>query len=213
MKMPDPSRAYPIQLPDGSDHKGTVFLSEVIEHPNIEVGAFTYASDDEPPSDWAARLAPYLFSFSSERLVIGKFCQIARGVRFITSSANHAMDGLTTFPFPVFDRDVRAEYQPDTRDTVIGHDVWLGYGALVLPGARIGNGAIIGAGAVVRGVVPDFAVATGNPATVLRMRYADDTIARLNRLAWWDWPAERVAVARGALLSGDIDALEALALQ
>ncbi len=211
MPLPDPQRRYPITLPDGSPHAGTVFLSRAVNHPRLEVGDYTYASDFEPPQDWAMRLAPYLFATSAERLRIGKFCQIAHGVRFITSSANHAMDGLSTFPFPVFDPDTMAGYQPDKRDTVIGHDVWLGYGALVLPGAQIGNGVIIGAGAVVRGTVPDYAIVTGNPACVARMRLKRADIKRLLELQWWHWPAKVVARAEPALLAGDISALESYA--
>ena len=212
--MIDPTKPHPILLPDGSALTGTVLLSAVIEHPQFQVGDFTYASDFDPPdtaADWAGRLAPYLFPFSSERLVIGRFCQIAHGARFITSSANHDTRGLTTFPFPVFDTDRRAGYQPDTRDTVIGNDVWIGANALILPGARIGDGAIIGAGAVVRGAVPDYAVMTGNPATVARHRFAPSTIARLKELAWWDWPAETIAAAQDVLCAADLDALAALA--
>lgn len=209
--LPDPTAVFPIILPDGSPHRGTVLLCNVIDHPNITVGAYTYASDFDPPQDWAARLVPYLFPFSQERLTIGAFSQIAHGVRIITASANHQTDGLSTFPFPVFDAETRVGYQPDTRDTVIGHDVWLGYGALVLPGARIGNGVIVGAGAVVRGTVPDYAVIAGNPAQVVRMRFAPDEIALLNGLAWWDWPTEHLAAARQVLEAGDLAALQQLA--
>lgn len=209
--LPDAARRHPITLPDGSPHVGTVHLKAVIDHPRFVVGDYTYASDFDPPEDWAARLAPYLFPFSQESLSIGKFCQIAHGVRFIGSSANHATDGLTTYPFTVFDPDAMTGYQPDTRDTTIGHDVWLGYGAMVLPGARIGNGVIVGAGSVVRGAIPDYAIVTGNPAKVVRMRFSEDVIARLNALAWWDWPAERIAAARPAFEVGDVGALERLA--
>lgn len=211
--LPDPARAYPITLPDGSAHPGTVFLSRVIDHPRFRVGDYTYASDfDPPPKDgWAARLAPYLFDFSQEELRIGRFCQIAHGVRFIGSSANHAIDGISTFPFAVFDPQTMLGYQPDCRDMEIGHDVWLGYGAMVCPGARIGNGAIIGAGSVVRGAVPAYAVACGNPAQVVRMRFSPEQIARLERLCWWDWPRERLETAVEALQKADIDTLERLA--
>ncbi len=142
--------------------------------------------------------------------MIGRFCQIAHGVRFITSSANHAQDGLSCYPFPVFDPAQMADFQPDTRDTVVGHDVWIGYGALVLPGARIGDGAIIGAGAVVRGTVPPYGIVTGNPATVQRYRFSKPQIARLLSLKWWHWPPEALARAEPALLSGDLDMLEDL---
>ncbi|MDU8910332.1 CatB-related O-acetyltransferase [Aestuariicoccus sp. MJ-SS9] len=207
--LPDADCVHPITLPDGSAHPGTVFLRNVIDMPNVEIGAYTYASDFDPPDEygWAARLAPYLFGFSQERLIIGKFCQIAHGVRFIGASANHETRGLSTFPFAVFNPETMLGYQPDTRDTVIGHDVWLGYGAKVLPGARIGNGVIVGAGAVVRGDIPDYAIVTGNPAQVVRMRFAPKVIARLNALAWWDWPIDRIVASRAALEAGDIDAL------
>lgn len=208
--FPDPGRAYPITLPDGSEHKGTVFLNQVISHPNFETGDYTYASDFDPPDDWAACLAPYLFEGGPDRLIIGKYCQIAGGVRFITSGANHAMDGATTFPFPIFDPAQIGSYRPDCRDTIVGHDVWLGYRAMVCPGARIGNGVIVGAGAVVRGTVPDFSVVVGNPSQVIRMRFSPDDIERLLKMAWWDWPAAKVKRAVPALLSGDISALESL---
>jgi virginiamycin A acetyltransferase len=207
-RFPDAGRAYPVELPDGSAHKGTVFLDQVIDHPGIKVGAYSYASDFDPPEDWAARLAPYLFAGGPDTLRIGKFCQIAHGVRFVTSGANHAMDGLTTFPFPIFNPATIGSYRPDNRDTEIGHDVWLGFGAIVCPGARVGNGVIIGAGAVVRGTVPDYAIVVGNPGQVVRMRFGADKIAALQALAWWNWPAERIALAVPALLSDDIDALQ-----
>ena len=211
MTLPDPGRRYPITLRDGSDHAGTVFLNRVIDHPRFRAGDYSYASDFDPPKDWAARLAPYLFPTSAETLTLGRFCQIAHGVRFITASANHAQNGITCFPFPVFDPAEMATYQPDRRDTVVGHDVWIGYGATILPGARIGNGAIIGASAVVRGTVPAYAVVTGNPGQVIRFRFGPDTIARLQSLAWWDWPPDLIARAEPALLSGDLAALAALA--
>lgn len=211
--LPPADAVHPIILPDGTPHAGTVHLTAVIDHPCVEVGAHTYASDfDPPPPDgWVSRLAPYLFPFSKDRLVIGKFCQIAHGVRFIGGSANHETRGISTYPFMVFDREAMQGTQPDTRGIEIGHDVWLGTGALVLAGARIGSGAIIGAGAVVRGEIPPYAVVTGNPAQVVRMRFTEDEIARLLRLAWWDWPPERIAAARPALEAADVAALEALA--
>jgi virginiamycin A acetyltransferase len=212
--LPEARAPYPITLPDGSRHTGTVHLSEVArDHPQFEAGAFSYASDFDPPPElagWATRLAPYLFPFSKERLVIGRFCQIAHGVRFITASANHAMDGLTAYPFPIFAPEEMAGFQPDTRDTIIGSDVWIGYGATILPGARIGHGAIIGAQAVVRGTVPDYAIVTGNPGTVARFRFAPDQIATLLDLAWWDWPVDAITAARGALEAGDLEALARL---
>lgn len=210
MPLPDPKTAFPITLPDGSKHTGTVLLSAVIDQDNIKVGDYTYASNFDPPEDWAQHLVPYLYPFSQGTLHIGKFCQIAHGVRFITSSANHAMDGLSCYPFPIFGETVPDDYQPDKRDTVVGHDVWLGYGAMVLPGAQIGHGAIIGAGAVVRGTVPPYGIVTGNPGTVVKKRFDDATIVEILDIAWWDWPKEKIERAIQAIMAGDIDALKAV---
>ena len=210
-ELPDATRRHPITLPDGTTHQGTVYLKPAIDHPNWEIGAFSYASDFDPPEDWASRLAPYLYPGAPDRLVIGRYCQIAHGVRFVTASANHARDGISAFPFPVFDPATMRDYTPDTRDIVIGNDVWLGMGATVCPGTRIGNGVIVGTRAVVSGKVPDYAVVTGNPARVQRLRFLPDEIARLNRLAWWDWSSDRVAAAQALIQGGDVAALEGFA--
>jgi len=201
-----------MRKPDGSAFEMMVHLSEVIDQPNFQVGEFSYATDFDPPENWAQRLAPYLFPGSSERLIIGRFGQFAHGTRFITASANHWMGGVSTYPFSVMDPARIAGHLAmlgQLPDTVIGHDVWTGHGAMIMPGARIGNGVIVGAGSVVRGTVPDFAVVIGNPARVVRMRFSDDVIARLQRLAWWDWPIEAIEDNVGLLEAQDIDALEA----
>ena len=210
----DRDALYPMRFPDGRENRGLVHLARVIEHPNIAVGDFTYASTFDPPEDWAARLAPYTYAGAPERLVIGRFSQIADRVRIITASANHPMTGISTYPFAIFDHARVGDYIDQISglpDTVIGHDVWLGDGAVILPGARIGSGVIVGAGAVVGGTVPDYAIVAGNPGRVLRMRFPAEDVARLLALAWWDWPVERIAAATGALARGDIDALERLA--
>ncbi len=208
----DPTLRHPLVLPDGTALPTMVYLSQVIDHPNIRIGDFTYANDFDPPDDWAGRLAPYLYPGAPERLEIGRFCQIAHGVRFITASANHAMDGLTTFPFPVFDPETIDGYKAGFTglpDTVIGHDVWIGHGALILPGVRIGSGAIIGAGAVVTRDVAPYSVVAGNPARLVRPRFEKGIADRLLALAWWDWPLDRIKAAIPALLAPDIAALEA----
>lgn len=211
LPLPDRTEKHPIILPDGTRHPGTVLLSSVNTYPNVEVGDWTYASAFDPPENWIARLAPYIFPHAQDRLQIGKFCQIADSVRFITATANHWMTGPSTYPFPILDMSRFMPALPDTRDIVVGHDVWLAYGAMVLAGSRIGNGVIVGAGAVVRGNVPDYAVVIGNPAQVVRMRYSADEIDRLNALAWWDWPKEAIEAAEPALLSGSVADLEAYA--
>jgi len=211
--FPDPETRTPVCLPDGSAHEGTVFLKPAITHPRWQVGDYSYASAHHPPADWASHLAPYLFEFSPEKLVIGKFCQIADGVTFITSSANHRYDGFTSYPFAIFDggaSDGRPSMPEPGPDTVIGHDVWLGQGAKLLPGARIGSGTIVGAGAVVAGEVPPYSIVAGNPGTVRRARFDREVIERLLELAWWDWPIERILAQEAALCSGDPTLLDAL---
>jgi virginiamycin A acetyltransferase len=201
---------HPLTFPDGTVHPDMVHLNRVIDHPNITVGDYSYANDFDPSDDWAARLAPYLFPGAPERLVIGRFCQIAHGVRFITASANHAMGGITTYPFGVFDPATLEGFRDGFEglpDTEVGHDVWIGHGALILPGARIGSGAIIGAGAVVAGRVPPYAVVAGNPARVIRMRFGAAEVEQLLQIRWWDWPLERIRAALSALLAADVEAL------
>ncbi|QHQ34736.1 CatB-related O-acetyltransferase [Algicella marina] len=213
MALAKPEMRHPLILPDGTAHKGNVFLRQVIDHPNIEIGDYTYAHDDRQPEDWATTLAPYLFPGAPERLKIGRFCQLAQGVQIVTSSANHDMRGLSTYPFPIFDPERFLSYissLPEGRDTVIGNDCWLGREAMILPGARLGNGVIVGARAVVSGEVPDYAIVAGNPGKVVRMRLSDADIARMLELAWWDWPIEAIEAAIPALEKGDLAALEAL---
>lgn len=213
MSFPSPDDRHPVPMPDGSRHPAAVFLKAVIDHPRIEVGDYTYAFSFDPPEDWAGRLAPYLYPASPERLVIGRFCQIAHGVRIVTASADHRHDGISSFPFAIFGGGVEGRPSMPTRfpDTVIGHDVWLGDGALVRPGARIGSGVIVGAGAVVGGTVPDYAVVAGNPARVIRMRFPPDTIARLLALAWWDRPMDWILAHEAEICGGDVAALESAA--
>lgn len=201
----DPDLLHPHRLPDGTPNRSIVHLPRAIAQDNVKIGDFTYANDFDPPDDWRARLAPYLYPGAPERLIMGRYGAIAHGARFITASANHPMTGISTYPFPIFDPSALSLWQgglADLPDTVIGHDVWIGHGALVLPGARIGHGVIVGAGAVVGGTVPDYAVVAGNPARILRMRYGPDDIARLLDLAWWDWPPEQVRAALPALING-----------
>ncbi|MEP3435890.1 MAG: CatB-related O-acetyltransferase [Hoeflea sp.] len=210
----DAGLRHPIILPDGSPHAGTVHLSQVIDHPNISVGAYSYYSGFDARTDYAAALAPYLYPGAPEHLVIGKFCQIAHGVRIITSSANHAMDGFSTYPFAVFNPELIGGYAAtidNRRDTEIGNDVWLGFESVVMPGVRIGNGAIIAARAVVTSDVPDYAIFGGNPGRVLRRRFPDDVVQQLLDLAWWDWDIDRIGRHVDAITGADINALKQVA--
>lgn len=214
MPFPNPNTVHPIKLQDGTAHQGTVFLNAVLEHPRIEVGDYTYMSAHEPliePTDIAQRLAPYLWEFAPERLVIGKFCQIAHGVQFITSSANHRMDGLSSFPFLVFGGgwENRPSLPAPGPDTIVGNDVWFGTGAMIMPGVTIGDGAIIAAGAVVTKDVDPYTIVGGNPAQLIRRRLPEPDAERMQLLAWWDWPIEHIAQHEAEICGTDLDALAA----
>jgi virginiamycin A acetyltransferase len=206
----DATLRHPLTNLDGAPHQQTVQLARVIDHPNITVGDYTYYNDFDPVDDYAARIAPYLYPGAPERLVIGRFCQIAHGVR-VLAAGNHPMGGFSTYPFSMFDHSLMAQYGAmfaDKPDTVIGHDVWLGQDAKVMPGVRIGNGAVIGTGAVVARDVPAWSVVVGNPGRVLRARFAPEVVALLDRLAWWDLPLDEIRALVPVLASGDVAALE-----
>ena len=204
---PDPDTPYPLAAT-----RQVAFLKNVVNHSMIEIGDYTYYDDPGGPERFVETCVRYHFEHMGDRLVIGRFCALATGVQFIMNGANHALDGLSTYPFSIFGEgweDPAADWVRGSRgDTVIGHDVWIGRGATIMPGVRVGNGAVVGAGAVVARDVPDYAVAAGNPARVVKIRFSQDVVERLLRIAWWDWPPERVTASLAAIRSGDIDALE-----
>lgn len=215
---PDPNALYPL---DGFTN--TVLLRPLLARrpgpvPNITVGRFSYYSDDAAdPLAFFERNVRYNYGFSGARLDIGPFCAIAQGAQIIMPDANHAMAGPSTFPFPVFAgawRDALPLDQlptPTKGNTVIGPDVWLGTGCVILPGVTLGAGAIVAAGAVVTRDVPPYAVVAGNPARVVRQRFSAPEVERMLALAWWDWPVEAITAAIPALVTGSVAELEALA--
>jgi virginiamycin A acetyltransferase len=185
-----------------------MYLKNVVNHPRMEIGDYSYYTHYGKLDETAEILAPYLFANSRERLVIGKFVQIARGSYFITSSANHPMAGVTTYPFRIFNPETFGYKDLPSKDTIVGHDVWIGHDARIMPGVEIGPGAIVAAAAVVTRNVPAYAVVGGHPATTIRMRYPDDIIAELLDIAWWDWPIEKIEANLPALERGDIAELK-----
>jgi virginiamycin A acetyltransferase len=195
------------------------FLKPVVKSPLIEVGEYTYYDDPDAPEAFETRNVLYHYDFIGDRLVIGRFCAIATGATFIMNGANHALGGLSTYPFEIFGQGWEAGLEAaglddgNRGDTVVGHDVWIGRGAVILPGVRIGSGAIIAAHAVVSRDVPDYAVVAGNPAEVRKMRFAPETIRTLLGIAWWDWPAEKITRHLSAIRGGDVAALQAVAVR
>jgi len=208
MQGPDPDTRHPMP-----GFPQVCFLKNVITRPNIDVGDYTYYDDPDGVENFEKNVL-YHFPFIGDRLVIGKFCAIARGVKFIMNGANHQMDGISTFPFFIFGEGWEAakpapDELPFKGDTVIGNDVWIGYDALIMPGVRIGDGAIIAARSVVTADVPPYAIAGGNPARVVRPRFDPDSVRRLQAIAWWDRPAAWISRHLARIRGGDIDALEA----
>lgn len=205
---PDPDPAVLHPLPG---QPRVVLLQPLVTSPLIEVGAYSYYDDPVDATGFETRNV--LYHYGPEKLVIGKFCALGTGVRFIMNGANHRMDGPSTFPFPLMGGPWSDHFDllgglPGRGDTVVGNDVWFGYDTLVMPGVRIGNGAIIASRAVVADDVPDYAIVGGNPARVIRTRYDRDDIARLLALAWWDWPLEHLTRHIRTIMSGTVDDLE-----
>lgn len=209
---PRPEIKHPMPM-----HPRVGFLRPLVDRPNIEIGEYTYYDDPDGPEHFADRCVLYHYDFVGDRLVIGRFCALAAGVRFIMNGANHAMSGFSTFPFNIFAHGWEKGFDPASwarelrGDTVVGNDVWIGMEAMVMPGVTIGDGAIVAAGSVVAGDVPAYAIVAGNPARVVRTRFGEDVVRRLLAVAWWDWPAEKITRNLGAIRGADIDALEACA--
>ncbi len=204
MHGPSPSLKHPIQ---DADRLG--FLKNFITRPNIEVGDYTYYDDPKGPERFEENVL-YHFDFIGDRLIIGRFCSIAAETRFIMNGGNHATDWFTTFPFPAFGHGwetAQPESWPYKGDTVVGDDVWVGYGATVMPGVQIGHGAIIASCSVVTRDVDPFAIVGGNPATPIRHRFDEATRDALLEIAWWDWDAEKITRNVRAICSSDLDAL------
>jgi virginiamycin A acetyltransferase len=202
---PEPQTRHPI-----AGIERTAFLKPFITRPNIIVGDYTYYDDPRGTAQFESNVL-YHFDFIGDRLIIGKFCSIATDVRFIMNGGSHPTTWLTTYPFPIFGHgweDAMPSSWPTKGDTVVGNDVWFGYGALIMPGVRIADGAIIATASVVTKDVPPYAIVGGNPATVLRKRFDDAAIARLQALRWWDWDAAKITRNVKAICGTDVAALE-----
>lgn len=204
---PAPSDPHPFP---GLDRVG--FLKPLINAPNVIVGDYTYYDDPDGPEHFVERCVTYHLPVVGDRLVIGRFCAIATGVQFIMNAANHRLDGLSTYPFTIFGQgweddtdDWRSTFRGDTK---VGNDVWIGTEATILPGVTIGDGAVIGAKAVVGSDVPPYAIAAGNPARIVRRRFDAETVARLQAIAWWDWPADIITRHLDLIRGNDVEALE-----
>ena len=206
MNIPDKDTQFPL-----AHYDRLCFLKNVVKNPNIIVGDYTYYDDFETVENFEKNVK-YLFDFTGDKLRIGKFCMIASDVTFIMNGANHLSDAISTYPFAIFGGDwasaMDGKTYPPKGDTVVGNDVWIGYGATIMPGVTIGDGAIIATKSVVTKDVAPYSIVGGNPAKEIRKRFSEDKIAALLELAWWDWPIEQITNKVQALTGMDLNALQ-----
>lgn len=200
-----------------SFEKQTVYLKNVVTDPNISIGNYTIYNDFvNDPTEFEKNNVLYHYPINHDRLIVGKFCSIACGAKFLFNCANHTLGSLSTYSFPIFfeewglDRTKVAEAWDNKGDIVIGNDVWIGYEAVILAGVTIGDGAIIGARAVVTKDIPPYTIVGGVPAKPIRKRFSDETIGKLLKIKWWDGTDEQIRTAIPAIKSGDITRLSEL---
>ncbi len=169
------------------------YIKNIVKNPNIIIGDYTYYDDVNSNGEDFEKHVTHFYPHLGDKLIIGKFCSIARGVEFVMNGANHPMDGVSAFPFGIFidgQPTIPKEIVKNKGDTVIGNDVWIGQNATFMPGVKVGDGSIVGANAVVAKDIPPYAIAVGNPARVVKMRFDDATIQKLLKIKWWDLPVE-----------------------
>ncbi len=203
MKKPDPNEIHPIA---GYDRE--IYVKPTIRNPNIIVGDFTYIADCEFESHVA-----HHYEWLGDKLIIGKFCQIAAGVEFVMNGANHQMNAVSTYPFFTLEgwemKPPAKEELPFKGDTVIGNDVWIGQNAIILPGVHIGDGAIVGANSVVGSDVAPYTIVVGNPSRLLRKRFDDELIDLLLRFKWWNRSIEEINSLIPLLTNSDLQKVKA----
>ena len=202
-KAPNPNTIHPIA---GYDKE--IYVKPTIKNPNIIVGDFTYIADSEFENH-----VTHHYDWNGDKLIIGKFCQIAAGVEFVMNGANHQMNAVSTFPFYTLEGwNMNAPAMADMPlkgDTVIGNDVWIGQNAVILPGVHIGDGAIIGANSVVGSDVAPFSIVIGNPAKELRKRFDDELIELMLKFKWWEKSIEEIDGLIPVLTCSDLEKVKA----
>jgi virginiamycin A acetyltransferase len=197
-RKPDPTVTHPVP------GFAVTYVKPTVTNSSIEAGDFTYYSGE----NFDAQVVHH-YDFYGDKLIIGKFCQIAAGVRFIMNGTNHKMSAVSTFPFYILE-GWKQDTPPLTEmslkgDTVIGNDVWLGENAIILPGVHIGNGAIIGTNSVVGSDVESYTIAVGNPAKTTRRRFDGELIALLEAVKWWDKPIDEIQTLIPVLSNADLE--------
>ena len=201
---PNPNAIYPNEA-----IKSVCFIKNVITRPNIIVGEYSYYYDINGAERFEEHVTHH-YEFLGDKLIIGKFCAIAKGIEFVMNGANHRMCSVTTYPFNIMGGGWE-QFTPTLADlplkgdTVVGNDVWIGQNVTVMPGVNIGDGAIIAANSVVTKDIPAYCIAGGNPCKIIKRRFDDELIAYLQEIKWWDWSPEKVFANLKALCSGDLE--------
>ncbi|MCC2779145.1 CatB-related O-acetyltransferase [Parabacteroides distasonis] len=194
--------------------KQTVYLNAVIKDPQIEVGDYTIYNDFvADPLLFEKNNVLYHYPIHREKLIIGKFCSIACGTKFLFNCANHTLKSLSTYTFPLFYEKWELEKSNITTawdnkgDIVIGNDVWIGYEAVIMAGVHIGDGAIIAARAVVTKDVPPYTIVGGTPAIEIRKRFDAEVIQQLLMLKWWNWSTDKIRQCLPYIAEGKMNEL------
>ena len=203
--IPNPNKVFPNEkIPS------LCYIKNVIKNPNIIVGDYTYYDDINGAEQFEKHVTHH-YPFIGDKLIIGKFCAIAKGVEFVMNGANHRISCATTYPFYIMGGDWGNALAPVTKelplkgDTVVGNDVWIGQNVTILPGVHIGDGAIIGLNSVVTKDVPPYTIVAGTPAKIVRKRFDDELIDLLLKLKWWDKNAEEINALIPLLSCSDLD--------
>lgn len=206
MTGPDPNTKFPL-----TGYDKLCFLKNIIDSELVEVGDYTYYDDFEDVNNFLKNIK-YHFDFVGDKLIIGKFCMIASGVRFIMNGGNHLTDSFSAYPFAIFqngwEQSMEGRSYPFKGNTVIGNDVWIGHNASIMPGITIGDGAIIATNATVTKDVAPYAIVGGNPAKVISTRFSEEVIELLLQLKWWDLPIEQITDLIPVLLNGESKELD-----
>lgn len=209
MYGPNPKDKHPIAI-----FPQICFIKNTVANPKIIIGDYTYYDDPEDSENFERNVL-YHYPFSQDKLIIGKFCALARGVKFIMNGANHKISGFSTYPFQIFGNDwervTPADHElPFKGDTVVGNDVWIGYESVIMPGVQIGDGAIVAAKSVVVNNVPPYTIVGGNPAKIIKQRFTDEIVNTLLEIAWWNWDIKKISANLETIVAADIEALLSL---
>jgi acetyltransferase-like isoleucine patch superfamily enzyme len=164
--------------------KTSPFTKDLLLNTDFNIGDFSYGK-------------PIIYSWDNKtKLSIGKFCSIADNVKILLGG-NHRTDWVSTYPFNVlnnnFENGKKIVGHPISKgDVLIGNDVWIGNDVTVLSGVSIGDGAVIGAGSVISKSISPYEIVVGNPSKIVKKRFDDELIIELLKIAWWNWPIDKI---------------------